>query len=554
MKKGKRVPALLLAVLMTVSLLCACAEKRKETGSAIRVCVCTEQETLDPAKVDDIGAQSIVDLLFEGLVRYLDDGNGNAVLQNGVAEGYQSVQNADGTVTYTFSLRSNAKWSDGRRVTADDFVFAWRRLANPETNAAQAELLSAVKGFDEVQAGGSLENLGVSAKNSSTFCVTLVRACPDFLSSTCASTACVPLREDAVNRTQKGHTEDLNAVEEKEIDQDEWATSIGLLANGPYCIDTWDKDREITLKRNEHYYDEHLAQPSKITFVFEAPERALNLLKKGNLDYVAPVYRDDLSDSDDVEIIRTDLCTTYCVIYNHDSERFGNEEVRGAFDSVIDREAIAQIADMKAAAGPVPHGISNGDGNGKDFCETSTFQITQEAKNTPAERLAKTGYFEWEGLSALHYLYVLSDRNTKVAQALCETWGRELGVEVAPEGVTQSEFDKRLAEGDYELAGMLFEIKTDDAYGFLRIFKSSNSHNVIRYAVGVYDILLGVTEGATDVSARAAFLHDAENMLIEQAAMSPLYYGVSMAAGVKGLHGVCRDHFGHIYFAVASKK
>ncbi len=554
MRTGKRVAACILSVLMTVSMLCSCAKKEEQTGSTIKVSVCDAQETLDPAKVEDIGAQSIVDLLFEGLMRYIDDGSGNAVLQNGVAEGYQYTQNDDGTVTYTFSLRPNAKWSDGRRVTADDFVFAWRRLANPETEAPQAELLAAVKGFDEVQSGGSLENLGVAAKNSSTFSVTLMRACPDFLSSTCASTACVPLREDALTRTEKQDAEDLSVTDKAETDKDAWAKRIGILTNGPYYIETWDKDEKITLKRSEHYYDEHLAQPSEVTFVFAEPEEAADLLKRGKVDYAAPVYQSDDFDLEDYAIIKTNLCTTYCVIFNHACERFCNAEVRYVFSCVIDREEIAQLAGMKAAVGLVPHGISNGDGNVKEFYELSSFQTAKDAQNTPAARLAETGYFEWEDLPALHYLYVQSERNDAVAKALCEKWGKELSVEVAPEGVEQSEYDTRIGKGNFELAGMLYEMKTDDAYGLLRMFKSSDSRNALRYAVGVYDILLGVTEAAADVTARTAFLHDAENMLIGQSAVLPLYYGTSEAASVKNLHGVCRDHFGHIYFAVASKK
>ena len=93
--------------------------------------------------------------MFEGLVKWVNDGEGNAVTAPGQAESWEKTANEDGTVTYTIKLRDGIKWSDGQAVTAGDFVYAWQRLANPETAADYCYMIDMVKGYAEIADGSA---------------------------------------------------------------------------------------------------------------------------------------------------------------------------------------------------------------------------------------------------------------------------------------------------------------------------------------------------------------------------------------------------------------
>ena len=104
-------------------------------GFNIAVCLASEPQTIDPALNNAVDGAIMINHMFEGLVKWVDDGQGNAQTAPGQAESWEKVANDDGTVTYTLKLRDGIKWSDGKDVTAGDFEYSWKRLANPETAA-----------------------------------------------------------------------------------------------------------------------------------------------------------------------------------------------------------------------------------------------------------------------------------------------------------------------------------------------------------------------------------------------------------------------------------
>ena len=125
----KRTLALFLSALMLLALLTGCGKQEEPAEDfVVSAAVCGPLETLDPTMNTDVGAESLLSTLFEGLMRMRDDGAGKAVAVAGIAKEYIEEKNYDDTVTYTFTLRSAARWSDGERVTAEDFVYAWQRL------------------------------------------------------------------------------------------------------------------------------------------------------------------------------------------------------------------------------------------------------------------------------------------------------------------------------------------------------------------------------------------------------------------------------------------
>ena len=202
MNKIKRILCVLLCALMLPAMLSGCG-KKKDTDEpfVFRASICSEITSLDPAMNTDTDANSVFYALYENLMRMSDGGSGEAVLDSGMAKEYSEETNFDGTVTYTFTLRASARWSDGQKVTADDFVYAWQRLADPATASPNHALMSVVAGYDEVCESGDKTKLQVSAKDDATFVVTLSAPCAYFIEGICTAVATMPLRRDLAEST-----------------------------------------------------------------------------------------------------------------------------------------------------------------------------------------------------------------------------------------------------------------------------------------------------------------------------------------------------------------
>ena len=173
----KKIVSLALASTMVLGLLAGCGEKTAttptpaptesqavETPAAndglfnLNINIASEPQTIDPALNSAVDGAIMTGHLFEGLYRWADSGElvdgvqdcNLAELVPGQAESYEKVANEDGTVTYTFKLRDGIKWSDGKPVTAGDFVYSWRRLATPETAADYCYMIDMVKGYADI--------------------------------------------------------------------------------------------------------------------------------------------------------------------------------------------------------------------------------------------------------------------------------------------------------------------------------------------------------------------------------------------------------------------
>ena len=268
MKTIKRIAALLLGTTLLLGLLSGCGNKKQGNEKLVlNVGVCGAIDSLDPAMNTDTDADSIFHALYENLMRESDDGSGEVMLTNGMAKEYTEETNYDGTVTYRFTLRSTARWSDGEKVTADDFVYAWQRLADPATNSPNHSLMSVVAGYDEVRETGNKAKLQVSAKDKSTFVVTLSAPCAYFIEGICTAVATMPLRRDLAESTT--------------------FDKAPLVSNGAYCAEKWSRGGELTAARNAEYYEARIVGPDTLRFVFaDSSREAWELYESGEIDYV----------------------------------------------------------------------------------------------------------------------------------------------------------------------------------------------------------------------------------------------------------------------------
>ena len=282
----KRLGALILAGALCLILLAGCAGE--EAAVSLSVCVGSAPESLDPIYAQTAVDQTILVHLYDNLMRVAVDVSGNTTVTNGMAKSVEQEENTDGTVTYTFRLQS-AKWSDGRAVRASDFVYAWRRLADPASQSPYASLLSVVAGYEEARSTGDMSHLQISAKNDTTFVVILTGSHDWFLREVCTAPATMPLRQDVVAALKE-------AADEKNAKAEDWETVVrwwwdptALVTNGPYQAESYEKGASLSTVASERYY-RSAAGPKALTFYFAGtPEAAQTLYNEHTVDAVWPL-------------------------------------------------------------------------------------------------------------------------------------------------------------------------------------------------------------------------------------------------------------------------
>lgn len=543
MKNTKKLVALLLALVMVFAL-AACngktevdptptpANTQDVTPSEpvaealnLSVCIASEPQSIDPALNSAVDGAIMIQHTFEGLMKWVDSGTAYndsvnaAALAPGQAESYERVENADGTTTYTFHLRDGIKWSDGKPVTAQDFVYSWRRLADPETAADYNYMIDCVVNANEIMAGEKdPSELAVSAPDDKTFVVT-VNDVPYF-TEICAFPATFPVREDII--ADKG---------------DQWtfdtATYIG---NGPYKMSAWNHNSEIVMVPSETYYEE-VKGPETITFKLMDDNNAmLSAFRSGELDFIEDMPVDEVASllaSGELNIV--DYIGTYYVCFQTQKAPFDNPLVRKAFTLAVDRKFIVEKVTQSGqveAGGFVPAGIYDAAGStGDDFRTVGgdyydPYVDAYEANCEEARKLlAEAGYPNGEGFPVVEYLYNTSDAHKAVGEALQDMWQTVLGVTVTLNNQEWAVFLQTRKDGDYSIARNGWIADYNDPMSFLDTWLTGGGNNDAQYANPTYDKLIMDAKAAKEPAERMSLMHQAEDIIIgEDFALCPLYF------------------------------
>lgn len=560
MKKQMRWACALLTAALCLSLLAGCSGG--EEGMDLSVCVGAAPESLDPIYAVSAADQTILTHLYENLMQASVDENGALTAVSGMAKSAESETDVDGNVTWTFRLRS-AKWSDGKKVTADDFVYAWQRLADPERNSPYASLLSIVAGYEEARASGDMSLLRVSAENDSTLVVVLDGNYEWFLTQVCTATATMPLRRDLMERwepEESGEDQEQSAEEAEstaEMEEAPWWSDVSaLVTNGPYQVSGYTRNESLTAAVYEDYYG-RLKGPETLTFRFaDTAEEAWALYEAGTVDFVGELPQEqlELRAADQTKSLTAEL-STYAVVLNCARDLFDEAEVRRALTLVLDRNALAQAAgtSARAAEGLVPPDVPDSDGTafrtGSALLDNDPNHYA-DACAQAAELLSQAGYDGGRGLGDLEYLYVDDGAGAAaVAQALCQMWNQKLDLRVTARAVTEEELSQALTEGTFTLAGVELRAAANDPECFLMPWVSKSGENIANYANSAYDTLLSIIASAQDSTARSGCLHDAEALLLEDGVVAPLYTTVTGWQLRDTLTGLWRDGRGWFRFA-----
>ncbi|MGP6486853.1 ABC transporter substrate-binding protein [Duffyella gerundensis] len=467
----------------------------------------TEVSSLDPQKVEGVPESNVILNLLEGLVS--TDNNGHVV--PGVAASWQQK----GT-EWIFTLRDDAKWSDGTQVTAEDFVYSWRRLVDPKTASPYASYAqyAHIANVDEIISGKkSPDTLGVKALDAHRLQVTLSEPVP-YLLSMLTHTAMRPVNARVIARWG-----------------DKWTQPDHYVGNGAYTLSEWVVNEKIVLKRNPHYWNNAHTVIEQGTFLPIASENSdINRYRAGGIDMTNSAVPPELYGRLKKELggemrVSPYLCTFYYEI-NNQRAPFNDARVRSAIKLTLDRDIIAQKI---MGQGQIPaYGLTPPFTDGAKLTPPAWFGWTQQQRNDEAKKLlAEAGYNAGHPLQ-FTLLYNTSDQNKKQAIAAASMWQKNLGAKVTLQNQEWKTLLTTRHEGQYDVVRATWCSDYNEPSTFLNMLLSNSSTNTAFYRSPAFDAIMAKTLAASDSDARAALYQQAEAQLDKDSAIVPVYYRVSV--------------------------
>ena len=433
----------------------------------------TEPRTLDPGRVTGHPEGRIVDALFEGLL-YRDPQTLEP--RPGVAERWEVTP--DGR-TYVFHLRPEARWSDGRRVTAHDFAWSWRRLLDPAHGGEYAYLLYGLRGArawnaegEASEAAGFGLDLGVYARDERTLVVELVAPIPYFL-DLCTFYPTFPVPRHVVE--QPGNARD-------------WFLPHKIVSNGPFVLARWRVGDHIRLVRSDAYWGRDAVPTRTIDALpIENGNTALNLYLNGEVEWISD-YPVDLARALREHPDYYSNAALYAYFYRINTTRppFDDPRVRWALALAIDRR---QIVEEVLSRGELParHFVPPGLADYEP--PQSRVRFDPEAARA---LLAEAGYPEGQGFPEVGLLYNTLESHKKVAELIADQWLRHLGVRIVPYNQEWQAYLASIEEGDYQLARAGWVGDYLDPNTFLDMWISGGGNNHSGWGDPGYDRLIAL--------------------------------------------------------------
>ncbi len=505
-RKISTLAALLLASSLVTAPLYA-AGTHPETGEALAddqtfvYRVLDEHSSVDPQVVEDVSGSELVRDLFEGLMNQDEDGN----LEPGVAMHFEAN---DAKTVYTFTLRDDAKWSNGDAVTAGDFVYAWQRAVNPELASPYSwfmELMS-IENASAILAGEKpIEELGVSAIDDHTFQVRLTAALPYFAAMTTHATT-FPVHQTTV-----------------EAHGNEWTKPGNIISNGAYILTEHLPNERSVRERNILYWNNDATIIDKVVaLVINDENVALTRYMAGELDRTeipAGQYPRLSKSNPDETTVFPRLCSYYYTINLTDTTNPAllDVRVRQALSLAVDRDIIVEKV---TAGGQFPAYTFTPEATaGFNVPEVAAAGMTQAERDALAkELLAEAGY--GDGLE-IELIYNTSEGHKKIAIAISQMWKQKLGVTVELANQEWKTFLETRGGQDYQIARAGWCGDYNEASTFLDLVDSNSSYNDAKYSNADVDAMLASAKTAADATDLYTKI---EQMIAEDVPIIPIYH------------------------------
>ncbi len=466
-----------------------------------------EFTSVDPQIVEDVSGAEVVRDLFEGLMNQDADGN----LVPGVATGFTTNDAKD---VYTFTLRQDAKWSDGTPVTAGDFVYAWRRLVDPATASPYSwfgELMS-IEGVGAILAGeADPSTLGVTAIDDYTFEVRLTASLPYFpLMTTQSST--FPTPKWVIDKFG-----------------DDWTKPENIVSNGAYTLEEHIPSERSVRVRNPMYWDnDNTIIERVVALVINDDNTALTRYLAGELDRTeipSGQYPRLKAEYPNQALSFPRLCSYYYTFNVSPSgpEAFQDVRVRQALSYALDRSV---ITDKVLKGGQFQaYTFTPGATAGFDVPSVPYATMTQDERNAAAVTLmAEAGYGPDNPLS-FSLLYNTSEGHKKIAIAASQMWKQTLGVNTELANMEWKTFLETRGSQDFDMARGGWCGDYNEASTFLDLLTTDSGYNDGKFSNAEVDTLMQQAKTLTDASANYTRV---EQILAEEMPIIPIYHYTSV--------------------------
>lgn len=447
--------------------------------------------------------------VFETLIIKGKDGN----LKNGVAESFDISQ--DG-LKYTFTLRTNSKWTDGKIVTANDFVYALRRAADPLSGAEYTSFIEYVKNASSILAGKlPKERLGVKAIDDYTLEIELESPTGYFL-DILTYPIFAPVRRDIIEKYGDNWT--LNPE-----------TYIG---NGAFIMTEKSPDSRIVMIKNTNYWNKDDIIPEKITFIMmQDATLALAGIKEGSLDFSVKVLSQDIESLKKQGIL--DIAPYYSTVafgINDTDRILKDKRIRKALSLAIDRNYIVEKVALTAKSPTsawVPVGAYDVQGdfreNGGEYLDISKEGYSNNVAMAK-KLMAEAGYPNGDGFPVLEYKTTSDLIYIQVAEAIQQMWKENLGVDLQISSMEWAAYQQMRLEKNYQIMRTIWIGDYSDPMTFLENYLSYRPQNYAGYSNIIFDKYIETARKSSDQNVRMKAMHDAERVLVsEDNVLIPIY-------------------------------
>ncbi|PVZ84826.1 oligopeptide ABC transporter substrate-binding protein OppA [Serratia sp. S1B] len=461
-----------------------------------------EPASLDPIKAVGLPEAQVARDLFEGLVN--QDAQGNII--PGVAVSWQTNDNQ----TYIFTLRKDARWSNGDVVTAKDFVYSWQRLVDPKNTSPFAWFaqLAGIQNAEEIIAGKMpVDKLGVVAVDDHTLKVQLNKPVPYFPSLT-ANFSLFPVPKSIVEKYGS-----------------DWTKVGNLVGNGAFKLQDRVVNEKLVLVPNEHYWDHAQTVLTKVTFVpINQESNATKRYLAGDIDitesFPKTMYQKLLKDIPG-QVYTPDQLGTYYYAFNTQRAPTNDVRVRKALSYAIDRQIIAEkvLGTGEKPAYRFTPDVTAGFKPQANLLQ----QQTQEELNVQAKALMQAAGYGPNNPLKLTLLYNTSESHQKIAIAIASMWKKTLGVDVQLQNQEWKTYIDSRNTGNFDVIRASWVGDYNEASTFLSLLTSSHSGNIAKFKNQQYDQLLEQASRETNPTLLTADYNKAEQMIAEEAPIAPIY-------------------------------
>ena len=489
-------------------LIISCSKETKKIKDELTVNLGYELESIDPALNDETYGFIYINHAFEGLLT--KDINGKIV--GGSSDKWEISEDK---LKYTFHIREDAKWSDGKKLTAYDFVYSYRRVADPKTASPIAYLMYYIKNAKDINTGKkTIESLAVTAVDENTLTIELENPTLYFEDILSSGGCYMPVREDIINKYG-----------------DDWTWKPeSYIGNGAYKMTERKPDELIAFELNTNYWDYKNQVAKKINFVLIADEYiSLNAVRTGDVDFSinAPPIGEIESLIKENLMAVSDIIGVYYLDLNTKDKTLSDKRVRKALSLAIDRNYIVSnigYGKLIAAEGFVPPIVK---GLEKSFREeSSNFIIANNYSNNVEEAkklLSEAGYPNGENFPILE-VKVSPGFYTTVLEAIQQMWKNNLNIDVAVRTEESKITLPFRQSGNYKIARTSWTGDYNDPLTMLQIMTSESDINYGGFSNERYDYLINFAATSTNEKDRMEALKEAEAILFEEVPIIPFIY------------------------------